>query len=133
VSSLHKLGGMPPIHLSEQILSEITRLGLSRYPVEACGVLLPAPFRGSSVIELPNRSLQPQDEYIIWPDDIEVAIGDWAHSVDELARNSVAVWHTHPRGNIGPSRGDMRKRLTGVAYLVVSLDIDGRTATPTWF
>lgn len=131
MSSSPKLGGMPPLHLSEALLAEIEEIGRRRLPSEACGLLLPEPLHRSQVVELPNRSLTPHDSYTIWPDDIEVAIGAWAHSVGEAARNAVAIWHTHPRGNVGPSRGDMRQRLDGVPYLVVALT--GDQAIPTWF
>lgn len=122
---------MPPLHLTEALLAELEEIGRRRAPTEACGLLLPVPRGHSYVVELPNRSLRPQDEYRIWPDDIEVAIGEWAHSVSEAARNAVAIWHTHPQGNIGPSRGDMSKRLEGVPYLVLAL-MDDQTV-PTWF
>jgi proteasome lid subunit RPN8/RPN11 len=93
-------------------------------------MLLPEPWNGSQVIELPNRSLNGSNSYTIWPDDVEVALGEWAHRVDQIAREAVGVWHTHPSGLIGPSRLDMQKRIDGVAYLVVSL---GEKPVPTWF
>lgn len=127
-----KLGGEPKIHLSEKLLEKINRIGQDRLPNEACGLLLPSDWHGEQVIELPNRSLRPHDEYIIWPDDVEVAIGEWAHQVDHDARNAVAVWHTHPAGNIGPSPGDLAKRIEGAAYLVVAYQGDG-SWIPTWF
>lgn len=119
-----------PMHISDRILSELVDFGRERYPTEACGMLLPEPWKGSQVIELPNRSLEGHDSYTIWPDDVELALGEWAHSVDQFAREAVGVWHTHPSGLIGPSRRDMRTRLAGVAYLVVSL---GEKPTPVWF
>lgn len=131
MSSSHKLGGMPQIFLSEKILAEIEQIGRQRLPIEACGVLLPSDWRNSQVVELPNRSLTPHNEYVIWPDDLEVAIGEWAHKVDHQARDAVAVWHTHPSGNVGPSRLDMQKRIEGAAYLVVAIQDDA--AIPTWF
>lgn len=35
------------------------------------------------------------------------------------------VWHTHPRGLIGPSSEDLRYRVKGVEYLVVTLTETG--------
>jgi len=119
-----------PVHLSETIVDDIYSIGLMRYPIEACGMLLPEPLNGSQVIELPNRSLDGQSAYVIWPDDVEVALGEWAHSVDRIARESVSVWHTHPSGLIGPSRLDMRRRIKGVSYLVVAMQ---QPPVPTWF
>lgn len=93
-------------------------------------MLLPEPYKGSQVVELPNRSLEANTSYVIWPDDVEVALGEWAHMVDSAARDAVSVWHTHPSGLVGPSRRDMRSRLAGISYLVVAL---GDKPTPTWF
>jgi proteasome lid subunit RPN8/RPN11 len=31
------------------------------------------------------------------------------------------VWHTHPSGNIGPSKGDMDSKIQGFQYLVVTM------------
>jgi proteasome lid subunit RPN8/RPN11 len=126
-----KLGGEPKIHLSEKLLWQLDKIATDRLPNEACGVLLPLPWNGSQIIELPNRSLRPHDEYVIWPDDVEVALGEWAHSVDHEARDAVAVWHTHPAGNIGPSPGDLKKRIDGAAYLVLAYT--GEAWIPTWF
>jgi proteasome lid subunit RPN8/RPN11 len=121
------------IHLSEKILAEIVDLGLLRYPMEACGVLLPPPTHYSQVIELPNRSKNGHDSYEIWPADVRVAIENWAKSVDEDQRNRIAIWHTHPQGNVGPSRGDLHNRIEGATYLVVALDITTGLGTPSWF
>lgn len=43
-----------------------------------------------------------------------------------------AVWHTHPSGHIGPSRGDMQNRPTQtIPMIVIALTDDGPIAT--WF
>lgn len=128
-----RLGGIPQIYLSENMLEAIGYIGFQRYPVEACGLLLPTPWRGSEVVELPNRSLDGNNSYLVWPSDIEIAIGEWARAVDHHTRNMIAIWHTHPSGHVGPSRGDMKNRIDGVAYLVVALDRAANTFIPTWF
>lgn len=126
------------LFLSPEMVSEITRIGLDAYPSEACGVLLPTPLNEAwgeigKVVQLPNRSLQHHDHYALDPDDVAVAIGDWAHSVTFEQRDSVAVWHTHPQGNIGPSKTDLDKKHPDIAYLVVALDMEHGTGTPCWF
>lgn len=40
---------------------------------------------------------------------------------EERVWEDVIVWHTHPSGFVGPSRGDMQNRVEGLKYLVVSL------------
>lgn len=124
------------IHLDERILAEIVRLGELRSPTEACGVLLPTPWTSisaieSQVIELPNRSSSGHDGFIIWPSDIRLQIEYWADRATPEQKNALAIWHTHPQGNPGPSRGDLNDRLPGVTYLVVALTPNG--GIPSWF
>jgi proteasome lid subunit RPN8/RPN11 len=97
-------------------------------------MLLPTPKFStieSRVVELPNRSLTPTEEYIIYPADIRLAIAGWAEEATREQRNAISVWHTHPSGNIGPSIRDMRKKIDGGTYLVVAFTADG--PVPCWF
>lgn len=111
-------------------LPEIEALGNYRRPLEACGLLLDTPWRDdkgklSYIKELPNRSLTP-GEYRIDPADIELVM-DGLDDVED-----VAVWHTHPSGFIGPSKGDLVHRMDPCIYmLVVALTPTGPVAT--WF
>lgn len=130
MTSLPEMPNRVPIHITDEILQEIFEIGLRRHPIEACGMLLPVDYKGSQVVELPNRSLEASSSYVIWSDDVEVALGEWAHQVDATTRDAVSVWHTHPSGLVGPSRRDMRSRLPGISYLVVAL---GERPIPTWF
>jgi len=118
--------------VDEALIAEIVRIGEVRKPAEACGVLLPVPdSRGNHVIELPNRSMNAQSSFEIWPDDIEQVLHDWVESVHPSYLDKIAVWHTHPRGGVGPSRGDMQNKIDGVPYLVVALRTEG--PVPLWF
>ena len=131
----HKLGGSPQIDLTLPLLDEIYQKGVERVPAEACGVLLVHPrFRDnlrSQVVELPNRSMTPHDSYDLHTSDIRLELSTWIemHSREEV--EAMAIWHTHPAGNIGPSSRDMRSRLEGIAYLVVAITEAG--PVPTWF
>lgn len=116
------------------------RIGLDRAPNEACGILLPPPgdiykFRGHSrrVIELPNRSHNPRDSYEIWGSDIVQELIEWLEAVDDVAKNAMAIWHTHPSGNVGPSRGDLDYKLGDLSYLVVSINPETREYQTTLF
>jgi proteasome lid subunit RPN8/RPN11 len=130
------LAAVTPIRfpLTKQILDAIGRIGRDRLPNEACGLILPPPGDASrapgmhrQVIELPNRSSSPRDSYEIGMHDIEVALEKWGEqegvTSDDIAQ--MVVWHTHPSGHIGPSRGDMRAKASDLAYLVVTLLTDG--------
>lgn len=115
----------------EQALPEIYRIGLLRYPAEACGLLVDTPRRLHTgelthVIELPNRSLAANGQYVILPSDIAMALKDY----DEI--DEAAIWHTHPSGHIGPSEGDRACRpADDVHMVVVAMTEDGPVAT--WF
>lgn len=115
--------------LTGTALEAIGRIGRARFPREACGLLLPHPDAlDRVVIELPNRSLNPEWEYQFTGDDagMELAAGKWNHHDD------VAIWHTHPHGSIGPSDQDIMRKLTDINYLVVALLDDGSNI-PEWF
>lgn len=128
------LGTPSRITLNPLILEEISLLGHRRKPREACGVLLPVPrVRAggslSQVVELPNRCMG-RNEYEIHTTDIQMELQEWAEENPDYTAD-VAIWHTHPGGNIGPSRGDLKGRLEGIPYLVVALTESG--PVPAWF
>lgn len=116
--------------LTKPILGEVERIGRKRAPSEACGLILPPvgdtaerPGIGSRVIELPNRSMNPRDEYELWGDDATLAIEHWVGraGVTQTHMDSIVVWHTHPGGTVGPSRGDLDHRPQDLSMVVVTL------------
>lgn len=64
--------------------------------------------------------------------DVMQEIEGWYQSVEHSESEKIVVWHSHPQGNIGPSRGDLQVKKPGIPYLVVSLNPD-TTITPCWF
>lgn len=68
--------------------------------------------------ELPNESFVPTSSY-------KVKGADVLRALEELDTSVFAVWHTHPRGQIGPSPLDMKHRVPGLTYVVVSLHGNG--------
>jgi proteasome lid subunit RPN8/RPN11 len=126
--------------LSPQLTREIVRIGLDRAPNEACGILLPPPgdifrFRSHNrqVIELPNRSLSPRDSYEILGTDIVQELIEWLENVESSDHDNMVIWHTHPSGSVGPSRGDLDHKLGTFTYLVVSIDPSTYEAQTTLF
>ena len=99
-------------HPSPEQLDEMARLGQVASPRETGGVLL-----AGVLIEMPNQSSE-EDLYSFLIDDLEQVIGD--ATIDE-----VLFWHTHPGGNIGPSKYDLERRLEGFQYMVVALTPEG--------
>lgn len=103
-----------------------------RLPSEACGVILPTPYRGQYVIELPNRSLTAHRSFIMWSTDLQLEIGPWL--IDHGDRlGEVIFWHTHPSGDPEPSVQDLANRVVDADNLVVTYSGDTRnplTLTP---
>jgi proteasome lid subunit RPN8/RPN11 len=123
------------IVLFPEILEELKRIALERSPNEACGVLLPTP-RGhnsaSQVVELPNRSMQHHDSYQIYPSDIHITLAEWIEDSTVEDVGKMAVWHSHPGGNVGPSADDLKMKVDGLQYLVVTLTAE-QELIPCWF
>jgi proteasome lid subunit RPN8/RPN11 len=99
------------------VIPRIIEIGLDELPNEACGVIVPDLERTPDtwVTQLRNRAPSPTNAFAIDVATIHGLVRDkelWA---------DVIIWHTHPGGNIGPSEGDMRTKVEGVNYLVVTL------------
>ena len=117
---------MEAMILHDQALDLIWKLGLERRPIEACGVLLPEPDRSRWLIEMPNRSSTPQNTWSFNLDDFRIGLDDVNTDFEKLT-----IFHTHPGGNIGPSRTDIRAKIEPFYYLVVALTDEG--PVPTWY
>lgn len=93
----------------------MARLGDLRSPLETGGVLLKG-----RLLELKNEAAPADqyDSYSIKMPALEAAIGN--ATIDD-----VLFWHTHPAGNVGPSKMDLEGRLEGLQYMVVALTKDG--------
>lgn len=103
------------------VVPRILEIGLARAPHEACGLVMPDLDKSADewVHELMNRHHSPDHAYLIDPNTIRTLSADLQRA--ERRWEDVLVWHTHPRGNIGPSKGDLETRIEGVKYLVVAL------------
>lgn len=119
--------------LEPTVVREIERIGWERAPAEACGILLPYPWRGQQVWEMPNRSNTPHDEFIMKGEDIALTLEDWLEETPEGLWTQIVAWHTHPSGNLGPSKADLERRpKKNLRCLVVTLYPD-KEAKATWF
>lgn len=97
--------------VTEAHIEKIMELGLDRAPNEACGVIA-----GRAVLEIENLSESPHDSYMVEGRQIVESLRIGGFENDEII-----IWHTHPSGFVGPSEGDLRTRIEGLHYLVVSL------------
>jgi len=113
--------------LGDDSIAAMHCIGLARTPREACGILLAYPHASyGRIIELPNHKTG-EGEY-------ELHTADITHKLTpiELERLSpIAIWHTHPSGFVGPSVDDLRNKVAGIPYLVISMAPQGPIAT--WF
>ena len=103
-------------------IRRIRDYGIEAAPEEACGVLVNE-MDGVRVVQMLNRAEDRTSGYRIDPAmlrQLSMKPKSWAH---------VAIWHTHPGGNVGPSPGDLEHKIHGVQYLVVTVP----TGEATWF
>lgn len=122
---------LTPVVLEPSVIAEIARIGERRLPNEACGVIIPTPYKGRQVFEMPNRSKTPHDSFTMHSADIILELQDWAADNDEAVWEKMTIWHTHPGGNLDPSQSDIENRIEYCGNLVVALLEDGPRAT--WF
>lgn len=92
---------------------------------EAVGLLYRPPGEAEIVLQLDNMSDEPQSSYAISTASVKQALellvgDDWT----EVGEADFVVWHSHPSGLRGPSLRDMRTKLSGLRYAVVTLDVD---------
>lgn len=119
-----------PPTLDPARIQEIAQIGQLRLPSEACGVMIPTPHRGRWVWEMPNRSLEPDAEFVFGIDDVFTELEDWiTHNDDHW--NEIIFWHTHPGGRAYPSRADVENRVGDVHNLIVALADTG--PVPCWY
>lgn len=90
-------------------------------PTEACGIVTP----DLRVTTLPNVAPNCSSSYAVDEEDLVEAILDFVERTGDdyelLTRAHFIIWHTHPNGQVGPSRGDLEYRLPDFQYLVVTL------------
>lgn len=113
------------IELSGPVKAALHLHALQAAPNEAVGIIA-----GGLVYSLTNTSESPRDSFAVDMQELKeiiLALGIPLNWIDE----SVALWHTHPAGGVGPSRFDMRNRTPLKHHLVVSL-VDG-DIVPTWY
>jgi proteasome lid subunit RPN8/RPN11 len=104
-----------------QLRTDLLRITTKRSPEEAVGLIR---FNGE-VVELLNVSRTPQETFEVHKSQIVAALEN-----DEDALRAT-LWHSHPKGVVGPSRTDIRSKTPFAYHLVISL-VDG-DIVPTWY
>jgi len=107
--------------VTPEIVDQVLRHGLDESPLEACGIITP----DGRVERVPNVSPEPHRHYQLEEEGlVNVLYGCAERLVEplsELRRQHFIVWHTHPNGEVGPSKVDMRRKVEGFRYLVVAV------------
>lgn len=114
--------------LEGQLMTELARIADLRRPAEAVGLILP----DDKVVELPNRSLQPHNRFEILGSDVKLTLEANSVPLNQNGLENCTLWHSHPSGGVGPSRTDMRHRVSVMSHLVITLAEDG-SWTPSWY
>lgn len=132
-----------------EVVASIAEIADRRRPEEACGVILPQCYVHTPlcnpVHELDNIIPDPsrrQAEFELNIADLLGVVWAWrrAHEDPDLPNTDylpsphggfsariiaqlsvdVVLWHSHPSGLIGPSRGDVRNKIAGLKSVVVT-------------
>lgn len=111
---------IPKPWISPEVVDQVILFGRAEEPNETCGIVTP----DSEVVELPNSSTSPTDSFVIAEKDLVNAIEAYVERTgvnpEELTREHFIIWHTHPAGVVGPSAPDLKHRIEGFQYFVVS-------------
>lgn len=115
------------VDLLNEAVPEMVRAGLEALPNEACGLIT---LEGRLAF-LTNEA-EGTGSYQISGLQLEFALGElFERDPDISLLDEIVIWHTHPSGFVGPSKGDLESRrqpiLIDIAHLVVALP-DGETA-----
>jgi proteasome lid subunit RPN8/RPN11 len=115
-------------NLPANVLGDITSAIVRALPREAVGLLWEPAGCPAVHIPLTNTSDDPERSYAVSVEEIALS---FLRTTGRTITGAVdlTLWHSHPSGQVGPSRGDMRERAEGLRYMVVTVDHDDLTAT----
>lgn len=128
-SALEFAPGTDLSHDAQALIAHCIHVAL---PEEAVGLLWEAPGEQVMVIPLANHSELPETSYAVRVDELvtafELATG---RDIVTTEPEHLTLWHSHPSGLVGPSRGDMRERskVALLAHMVVTVGVDGVLTT----
>lgn len=104
----------------------IARACAEALPQEAVGWIWRAPGRAEAYGLLTNLSDDPGSSYAVSLAELmEKFTASTGSDIVDADEGDIVLWHSHPSGLVGPSRGDMRAKLEGLRYMVVTLTDDG--------
>lgn len=110
----------------DELRDVLAHLGRQSAPLEACGVAVPLAGGSWAVVDFINHSPEPERSWRAPGKEVAEALriacaeGSF-FGAPPLQEEPPVVWHTHPRGNVGPSEEDMDKRVSGLRHAVLSM------------
>lgn len=107
---------IPPINNQDEW---VLKIAADSTDTELCGLYLPTPHNGSRVINLTNYSSSPENSFVSYAFERREKLEGWWEKASQEELNQVVLWHTHPRGLIGPSKGDLDARPTQQLFQLV--------------
>lgn len=125
----------PGTDLSPDAQALIAHCISSALPAEAVGLLWEPPGQPVRVMPLVNHSTAPESSYAVRVDEmIEAFALNMGCDIFSVEPEHLILWHSHPSGLVGPSRGDMRERVKValLAHMVVTVGVD-EVLTTTMF
>lgn len=119
----------PNRFIPELALDQIAEF--AKLPIETGGFLFPEPTKFNSwIYALVNISSTPENSMRFDREEF-IRVGGEYLSDTPYEWEHLTIWHTHPGGNIGPSRTDMKNRIPEMGNLVVTFN--NGEVIPTWF
>lgn len=120
-----------PLSIPEEALREMTEAAVAALPNETGGMLFPEALGSSGkwVKVLLNHAPDPTNAMWFQNQEVIDAGLEWVEHPNDWSK--LTLWHSHPGGNIGPSRRDMKGKIPQMGNLVIAL-VDGE-GIPTWY
>jgi proteasome lid subunit RPN8/RPN11 len=117
-----------PLEIPEEALREMTEAAVKALPSETGGLLYPERLGSSWIHVLDN--IADSSSVMVFDNEqlIQAGLRFVRHPKDW---ERLTLWHSHPGGNIGPSRRDMKARIPQMGNLVIAL-VDGQ-GIPSWY
>jgi proteasome lid subunit RPN8/RPN11 len=113
--------------LTDRLMEVLGALAKRTAPRENVGLILP----DGRILELPNRSLNPVNGFVVSGGDVRLALEMNGIVATKNEWSATTLWHTHPGGGVGPSRVDMQNKLPEMNHLVITLTDD--EVIPSWY
>lgn len=102
--------------VDRDIIAQLRADALAAHGREICGALLGDSNRVHAVVDVANRSVDPDRSYLIAAADVLRL----ERAAEAKGRTLVGFYHSHARGSAAPSSSDLEQALPGYVYLIIA-------------